>query len=934
MGDRLLHVKNITFNQSVVPATGKKRLETDGTNLFYNGSMLNSGAETVANFTINNNLSIGGDLTHVSNITASRINSIVFNSSNITVGSNIELATYAGALVLGSGGIQAKYGELYYNGAYIGGSGSNVFQELKVDTINSHVYSNITITSSNVIFQGDIYASNIVNATKLALRTPTVDLLSPGVVSQEKFITTTGGFKKAVSAIKCQSYDANGGKVLFQARDSLIPGITDDGNDLQLDIAGYRTSETTGSVFVVGQDTSRNVKVGIGVGWEPAHKFVVGTSAGPSFSVDTVSNKTILKPDMVLQFDKDIIIKTGTGNKIGIGTNNDPAESSIAIGNGAAGFDQGERCVAIGFASALMNQGTKSIAIGASAAQASQGASSVAIGENAGQTSQGINSIAIGSDAGTTGQATNSTAIGFKAGNLSQGERTVALGYFAGKTSQGLGATAIGQNAAEISQGEYATAIGAGAGATNQGSGSTAIGQATGGVSQGASCTAIGTQSGSVNQGARSTAIGYQAGVVFQGIESVAVGYLAGYSMQAARSMAIGYEAGKIGQSSNAMAIGYRAGYSNQGARSVAIGYEAGSTAQLGTACAIGFNAGKTSQGEGTAAVGASAGETSQGSGATAIGQLAGNADQGTNAVSIGYKSGYVSQGASAIAIGDSCARTSQSSNAIAIGTKAGDDGQGANAIAIGASCGNAAQGAYAISVGFESGKTDQQAGAVAIGQYAGRTTQGTCSIAIGQGAGKSNQAANTIVINASGADLNGNGTGSRCYIKPIANRAVPNSTGTLQSVFYDTSTFEVFSSTTSGKTFVIDHPDDPNNRYLVHACLEGPEVGVYYRGRARISSQKKFKKVKLPDYVRKLIVPCSETIHATPIFNGKNICTLNVGEYDQVNNCFTVYGADSVSCYFNWIFYAKRKEMHTAAVEPLKTSVVVKGNGPYTYIV
>ena len=29
----------------------------------------------------------------------------------------------------------------------------------------------------------------------------------------------------------------------------------------------------------------------------------------------------------------------------------------------------------------------------------------------------------------------------------------------------------------------------------------------------------------------------------------------------------------------------------------------------------------------------------------------------------------------------------------------------------------------------------------------------------------------------------------------------------------------------------IIDHPDDKENKYLIHGCLEGPEVGVYYRG-------------------------------------------------------------------------------------------------------
>jgi hypothetical protein len=34
-----------------------------------------------------------------------------------------------------------------------------------------------------------------------------------------------------------------------------------------------------------------------------------------------------------------------------------------------------------------------------------------------------------------------------------------------------------------------------------------------------------------------------------------------------------------------------------------------------------------------------------------------------------------------------------------------------------------------------------------------------------------------------------------------------------------------------TSKTFIIDHPIK-KDKYLVHACVEGPETGVYYRGK------------------------------------------------------------------------------------------------------
>lgn len=35
-------------------------------------------------------------------------------------------------------------------------------------------------------------------------------------------------------------------------------------------------------------------------------------------------------------------------------------------------------------------------------------------------------------------------------------------------------------------------------------------------------------------------------------------------------------------------------------------------------------------------------------------------------------------------------------------------------------------------------------------------------------------------------------------------------------------------------KTFVIDHPKEPENKHLVHVCLEGPELAFTTEGRAK----------------------------------------------------------------------------------------------------
>ena len=124
-----------------------------------------------------------------------------------------------------------------------------------------------------------------------------------------------------------------------------------------------------------------------------------------------------------------------------------------------------------------------------------------------------------------------------------------------------------------------------------------------------------------------------------------------------------------------------------------------------------------------------------------------------------------------------------------------------------------------------------------------------------------------------------------------------------------------------STKTFVINHPDD-KSKYLVHGCLEGPEAGVYYRGKDEIRNEESVT-IELPDYVKNMATDL--TIQITPIYDGKTIKTFNVSEVED--NKFTVYGPNGK---FYWIVHGKRLSIQ---VEPLKQEVDVKGDGPYKWI-
>jgi hypothetical protein len=142
--------------------------------------------------------------------------------------------------------------------------------------------------------------------------------------------------------------------------------------------------------------------------------------------------------------------------------------------------------------------------------------------------------------------------------------------------------------------------------------------------------------------------------------------------------------------------------------------------------------------------------------------------------------------------------------------------------------------------------------------------------------------------------------------------------------MLYDSTSNEVMYSsatTTTSKTFVIDHPKD-ENKYLVHACLEGPESGVYYRGTGEIVQGLDNVEIELPSYVESLAKDF--TIQITPIYNETGNVLLSTTEIKD--NKFTVYGTGK----FFWQVFGKRSNIE---VEPLKNNVNVFGDGPYRYI-
>lgn len=369
-----------------------------------------------------------------------------------------------------------------------------------------------------------------------------------------------------------------------------------------------------------------------------------------------------------------------------------------------------------------------------------------------------------------------------------------------------------------------------------------------------------------------------------------------------------------ISPNSDTLKIGTGAGIANQGDFAVAIGDNSGNTNQGQGAVSIGSYSGFKNQESATVSVGTNAGSTHQKSGSVAMGWCSGESEQGCMSVAVGSKAGRENQGDGAISVGTISGYKSQGDFAVAMGVAAGFIDQHQYAVSLGNRAGYDMQGVGSVSVGHQAGEEHQGKFAVAIGQSSGQTNQGEYAVSIGFQAGSDGQSANSIVINATGTPLSASKPG--LYVSPI-NSTSDISTGIM---LYDKATSEITYDDT-GKTFVIQHPTD-ESKYLVHACVEGPEQGVYYRGSSTIESKETSVEVSLPTYVDKFA--SDFTVQLTPVWNGSNRLLSSSLVSD---NKFTVHGEPGD---FFWTVYGKRNGVQA---EVDKDEFVLKGDGPYKYL-
>ena len=110
-------------------------------------------------------------------------------------------------------------------------------------------------------------------------------------------------------------------------------------------------------------------------------------------------------------------------------------------------------------------------------------------------------------------------------------------------------------------------------------------------------------------------------------------------------------------------------------------------------------------------------------------------------------------------------------------------------------------------------------------------------------------------------------------------------------------------------KPFDLVHPSKKGWR-LRHACIEGPEVAVYYRGRLKDSNT-----IELPYYWKDLVAEESITVQLQPIGSKQDII---VKEFDNIKIVLqhiggNVSGAD-IDCFYH--VYGERKDINPLIVE------------------
>ena len=135
--------------------------------------------------------------------------------------------------------------------------------------------------------------------------------------------------------------------------------------------------------------------------------------------------------------------------------------------------------------------------------------------------------------------------------------------------------------------------------------------------------------------------------------------------------------------------------------------------------------------------------------------------------------------------------------------------------------------------------------------------------------------------------------------------------TGTMRAGFATWSSSIVATS----KLFDIEHPSKGKGHRLAPASLEGPEIGVYYRGILEDSQI-----INLPNYWKDLVDSNTITVHLTPIENYQYL------HYTLAENKIVVRNFGNASIHCSYIVYGERKDVDRLTVEYQGDTIMEQG--------
>ena len=107
-------------------------------------------------------------------------------------------------------------------------------------------------------------------------------------------------------------------------------------------------------------------------------------------------------------------------------------------------------------------------------------------------------------------------------------------------------------------------------------------------------------------------------------------------------------------------------------------------------------------------------------------------------------------------------------------------------------------------------------------------------------------------------------------------------------------------------KPFDMVHPSKGKGQSLRYACIEGPEAGVYYRGRLKNGNV-----IELPTYWKDLVHSDSISVQLQPIGAHQDII---VKRWDEEKIFLQAKGGMPIDCFYH--VYAERKDVNKLIVE------------------